>query len=358
MRENHYASSKTPPTTSARYNDHATATSASTTTTTTSIPCLDLHGKQKLAAIRAVTDFLEIHHHNRHHVRIITGTGSHSQRGPILRSAVEDLLKRRQMDFVRETAGSFLVRPGTGFVWSHQASTEEDTKLLFRDRQEQQEEQLPRCAFKLSSPSLSPRRTATERQSVIRTSRFSVPLVPPKRPSAAAALLLGPSPSEIALHDAELEQARRESLEVQRMEWQKQEQEETQLDVALRISLLLGDEEREKEEEEYEAAAKFSESLQWALQESQLEAAMAQEQDEEFVQQAISQSMAELENSTIRNSHERLLTEEELEESLQEALDLSMRQLEDKLERERNRSKEEDEELQKILSLSLQQAYY
>lgn len=112
-------------------------------------PELDLHGFRREVAIRAVTDFLdqqtrptmtETNQKNNNQnlllVSIITGSGSHSQAGPVLRSAVESLLQRRRMEFVRDTPGSFLVNAQSGEVWykEHQAT---DTKLIIASEQDE-----------------------------------------------------------------------------------------------------------------------------------------------------------------------------------------------------------------------------
>ena len=73
------------------------------------LPTLDLHGYRKEAAIRAVTEFLDRQSRrnapNDGWVTIITGAGSHSPDGPVLRTAVESLLRRRQIQFERDTPG-------------------------------------------------------------------------------------------------------------------------------------------------------------------------------------------------------------------------------------------------------------
>jgi hypothetical protein len=74
---------------------------------------LDLHGRTKEAAIREVTQFLETHG-EASWVHIITGSGAHSPSGPVVRGAVEGVLKRRQMEYRRTSPGSFLVNAATG----------------------------------------------------------------------------------------------------------------------------------------------------------------------------------------------------------------------------------------------------
>lgn len=98
---------------------------------TNDIPSLDLHGDTESTAIWRVTNFLEQHSHDAT-VKIITGTGSHSRQGPVLRNAVERLLRKRKMQFRRNTPGSVLVQPATG-ITLFRPNPPEDTKVIVRD---------------------------------------------------------------------------------------------------------------------------------------------------------------------------------------------------------------------------------
>lgn len=91
-------------------------------------PTLDLHGCTKPQAIRRVTDFLDFHrtkdkkkknaYSNKLWLCIVTGSGVHSQEGPILRNAVQTLFQKRHMEFQlnRPGKGSFLVNAKSGIV--------------------------------------------------------------------------------------------------------------------------------------------------------------------------------------------------------------------------------------------------
>jgi len=109
-------------------------------------PELDLHGYRKSAAIRAVTDYLEVQAKaaasnslEQSWVRIITGTGSHSSMfgGPVLRTSVDKLLTKRQMEYQQDTPGSFLVNVCSGYEFAvaptelHQPAC---TKVLVQPR--------------------------------------------------------------------------------------------------------------------------------------------------------------------------------------------------------------------------------
>ena len=123
----------------------------------TSMPTLDLHGCRRSDAIRQLTDFLERHrscssvvdcHDNPRvglaatslqqsplpsWVCIITGTGSHSKDGPVLRDATLELLMKRHMVFsINRGRGSITVDANSGIVL-HKAPVVE-TKLLIWSR--------------------------------------------------------------------------------------------------------------------------------------------------------------------------------------------------------------------------------
>ena len=104
---------------------------ATTTTTTTTPTTIDLHGYRKSEAIAALTSFLE-RNQGQGWVTVITGSGAHSHNGPILRTAVQSLLEKRQMEFtLNRGKGSFLVNADSGFVlYDPEAPT--DTKVVLQ----------------------------------------------------------------------------------------------------------------------------------------------------------------------------------------------------------------------------------
>jgi Smr domain len=67
--------------------------------------------------------------------RIVTGTGSHSgmMGGPILRTAIESLLQRRQMQYSIENPGCFLVNANSGIQFVTMKTTGADTKIQIID---------------------------------------------------------------------------------------------------------------------------------------------------------------------------------------------------------------------------------
>lgn len=100
---------------------------------------LDLHGLTKDKAISQLTSFLDQIRYDKTRansaldkeikVTIVTGSGSHSSNGPILRSAVEKVLKKRQMTYyLTFKKGAFVVDALSG-IDLYQESVQ-DTKLL------------------------------------------------------------------------------------------------------------------------------------------------------------------------------------------------------------------------------------
>eukprot|EP00555_Chaetoceros_dichaeta_P005561 CAMPEP_0198257680 /NCGR_PEP_ID=MMETSP1447-20131203/7287_1 /TAXON_ID=420782 /ORGANISM="Chaetoceros dichaeta, Strain CCMP1751" /LENGTH=632 /DNA_ID=CAMNT_0043944633 /DNA_START=66 /DNA_END=1964 /DNA_ORIENTATION=+ len=121
----------------------ATKMTNTTTTTNKNIQngILDLHGLTKEKAIAKMTAYL--HTIRRNHtatfhdgnvciVTIITGSGSHSIRGPVLRTSVENTLTKRQMDFkLNHGKGSFSVDALSGIdLYAESNQQKEDSKVL------------------------------------------------------------------------------------------------------------------------------------------------------------------------------------------------------------------------------------
>mmetsp|Transcript_28385 Transcript_28385/g.31398 ORF Transcript_28385/g.31398 Transcript_28385/m.31398 type:complete len:303 (+) Transcript_28385:49-957(+) len=97
------------------------------------VATLDLHGFRRDRAIREVTDFLDRVSKSVDEqcwVIIITGSGAHSHgEGPILRTAVQVLLQKREMTFfLNRGRGSFTVDAKSGLIL-YKKVREEDTKV-------------------------------------------------------------------------------------------------------------------------------------------------------------------------------------------------------------------------------------
>mmetsp|Transcript_15929 Transcript_15929/g.36884 ORF Transcript_15929/g.36884 Transcript_15929/m.36884 type:complete len:291 (-) Transcript_15929:59-931(-) len=95
---------------------------------------LDLHGRSKSEAISRITDFLErsslLMNPENAWVLIITGSGAHSMHGPVLRGAVEALLRKRKIKYyLMKGRGSFLVNAASGIVL-HKPPQPRDSKVI------------------------------------------------------------------------------------------------------------------------------------------------------------------------------------------------------------------------------------
>jgi len=129
-----------------------------------SMPKLDLHGFTKENAIRQLTTFLE-RHEMAPWVCVVTGTGSHSSDGPVIRNAVKKLLSKRKMEFRKLTPGSFMVNASTGIVL-HAPDPPVDTKLKVIPRPSLPNV-LSKCA-KEESSNAGHGRAATENDIILR----------------------------------------------------------------------------------------------------------------------------------------------------------------------------------------------
>ena len=103
---------------------------------------LDLHGRRSDEAIREVTLFLERIRNaaarvaspsSKFYVTIITGSGSHSSHGPILRSVVQRLFEKRGMSYQLERGGgAFRVNALSGHDL-YQPDAPADSKVVIAD---------------------------------------------------------------------------------------------------------------------------------------------------------------------------------------------------------------------------------
>lgn len=114
---------------------------------------LDLHGETREKAIQKLISFLDqiryshkhhrtrekSHHHDAHlpnsgnqiMIAVVTGSGSHSQGGPILRTAVETVLKKRQMTYhLTHKKGAFHVDALSGIELSFDYEQGLDSKVV------------------------------------------------------------------------------------------------------------------------------------------------------------------------------------------------------------------------------------
>ena len=217
------------------------------------VATIDLHGYKKAEGIRNLTLFLEQVTHKKHGevwVLVITGSGAHSPDGPVLRTAVEQLLQKRKMKYILNPGkGSFTVNANSGHkLFEPEAPT--DTKVL----------------LKAASP--------------------TIPSLPkPVQPISS----IDPLPCEVAANDAQMEASRRESEKM----FREQKKEEKLFKRAMSASLLEA--EREKEEEETMMKRVLSLSMIDAAEQNS-----AREEDDEELRKALELSQKEFEHSETR----------------------------------------------------------
>jgi hypothetical protein len=256
---------------------------------------IDLHGYNKSKAIRMLTMFMEQQASNRKStnsnqvwVLVITGSGAHSNEGPVLRTAIEAVFRKRQMKYiVNNGKGSFTVDVLSGFKL-FEPGQPVDTKVLVCKEE--------RKSY-LSLSSL--------------TQNFRA--LPP--PSSAA--VFDPLPSEVAATDAFIEESRKEGERAKGRE----EKETHQLQKAVSISLM--NEQRQNEEQ-----VKDEEMLQHAMSLSMVESLPPIRDDDDEYQKILQLSRHEFEK-------------EQASDPLQLALDLSEKE-----------ACQEDEELNYFLEKS------
>lgn len=315
---------------------------------------LDLHGLSRERAIRAVTDFIE--ENKRNNVRIITGTGSHSTHGPVLRSAVESLLTRRNMMFNKESAGSFIVNCSSGETF-YRPEQPKDTKVVIASAITPQPTSSAQRAISFAaaipqpqSYSIAPNRTrrvvsttmtkriinadgsteettSTEERivegddNVNRQERVYAECIYADDPNCGQLYadpndpICGPwlTPAEAKAEESDYYKALEGSLEDYKKEKMASQQDLTEVDRALEASRKLFEEQeaqrREKEMAELEKAIRLSEKIA-------LEDTKRAEEDKLFLL-ALERSKSETKYARINND------EEEEDEELKKILELS-----------------------------------
>mmetsp|Transcript_4024 Transcript_4024/g.4535 ORF Transcript_4024/g.4535 Transcript_4024/m.4535 type:complete len:318 (+) Transcript_4024:78-1031(+) len=96
---------------------------------------LDLHGYTKSEGICRTTEFLDRTSRkirdDKTWVLIVTGSGSHSSHGPVLRGAIESLLKKRNIEFypMNHGKGGFIVNAASGFAL-YEPEQPRDSKII------------------------------------------------------------------------------------------------------------------------------------------------------------------------------------------------------------------------------------
>jgi hypothetical protein len=280
-------------------------------------PTLDLHGYHLAPAIRCLTDFLETQQRKKSsgsssdEALVITGSGSHSSKGPILRGAVEDLLTRRGIQFRRDTPGSILVFCQTGITFLEPATTALDTKVVVVE---------------------SDHADAVYAIQGKRPARATSSLSSNNRTSSTVSVEGCPSLAEVVKEDADFEQGKSASLELARQSYKERRREEKELERAVGLSLHAETEDEQREEELFQQALALSaqqgaprrEEEEWELELLQQAISLSKQKenetsDHELLQQTI--ALSKLEDDWERDA-ERFLLHHALQESLSSNVDL------------------------------------
>jgi len=310
-------------------------------------PTLDLHGRRLEEAISEVTSFLDRLRRsaaassgrpgvqNFLFVQIITGSGSHSTHGPILRSAVQKLLDKRGMTYrLIQGGGAFQVDALSG-VDLYAPALAADSKVVVTEQDEFH--QLASSRRSNNAPGASMAQCASNSgRGAPRTVTVPIPM------SSFHSSSSDPLPAQVASADEKLRTAT--ELSIVESQKHRNDQEcmdnefERQLDRAVSESHLEQMAapkriEEEKEEEQFQLKLAFEESLideqyrqqlteddyektiMLAMEESATEANRQKASEDDFIQQALAESMAEAEKA---NNDEDALLEKALAESLLE----------------------------------------
>jgi hypothetical protein len=277
---------------------------------------LDLHGYRKDGAMSELTSFLEGHRvaGTITSVQVVTGTGSHSSDtgGPVLRSAVANLLERREMAYSRNTVGSFLVNAQSGVTWFSQQSTSEDTKVLLRDGNDD-DIRIQQAAAKTARNRQQKQHQYIRQSSAPGESTGTLLLTgafDTTSGSARALLSLGPSLTEVVRSEAEWNRAKDESMELARHNNKQNTKEEREL----RKVLSASEEELKRLEEE--DRDRFDQAVALSKRGELLE----RRDDERLLQNALAESQRE--ETLARESL--VVNEQEVEQAFQEALAMSL----------------------------------
>ena len=262
------------------------------------VPSIDLHGLTREKAIRTVTDFLEKEKW-RKQVCIITGTGSHSQQGPVLRMAIEKLLQKRQMDYTRNTPGSLMVDPASGIELFLQEPCVDSKIVIVTEAVESE------LGFLRHRP-MNHRANRSQRSTTRKPESTSVSCDHPR------VLVQEPSLQEVSKEQRMIDLAKKESYEQARVEASILRKESSAMEQALRLSQLEHEHHTNQYQHECEQvekalqlsskdgeycteAAEEHRQIRLAIQESlKTDGSLSSETEENLLQQAIKESLEEL----------------------------------------------------------------
>jgi hypothetical protein len=218
---------------------------------------IDLHGKTKSESLKRLTSFMDQVSSSKPKstnvwVLVITGSGAHSNTGPILRTSVESLFQKRKMKYmINPGKGSFSVDVNSGFQL-FEPEQPIDTKVVISETSRQEISSLAKHRDRVRSFPRSGQEN--------------------------------PLPSEVAATDAFLEESWREGQKAMA----EQQRDGHLLQKAMSMSVLEQTEQMEEEEGE-------AKMLRRALSMSMIENLPEPRDDENEIQKALELSKQEFE---------------------------------------------------------------
>jgi hypothetical protein len=239
-----------------------------------SVPTLDLHGYTRDTALRRLTDFLEA---SRGKVCIVTGSGSHSQHGPILRSAVERLFQKREMEYQRISPGRFIVDAQSGHVL-YKKLRDEDTKLIIKEHGN--EEGLASLHYILRNNNKAVRPAYSKSNSTVSTASVSE--------SSNVDWNDSPTLQEVARDDSEVVKALEESARLAKLRMKEAEEEK----LALQRTIFVSRHDKVVMEEEQQA---LQHALEFSTRENEFLDARKKDEDDTLLS-VIALSIQEVES--------------------------------------------------------------
>jgi hypothetical protein len=299
------------------------------------VPTLDLHGYYRERAIQELVAFLErlSTWEQQKEAMIITGMGKHSHLsgGPVLKTAVEKFLTVHQFQFTYRK-GCFHIQVSTGSLRNYQQCSDVDTKIILMD-----------------DPSVILQETQTTRKRTYGRSKSQVGQAAGGREAhetndTMAGILMGPSVTEVAREEGEIQKGKEESLVTFRQYIKVKHREHKELEKALQLS------EQHKQQQQQQQQPSISDEdehqiLQQTLEVSAREEASLRQQEEQMLQQALELSEREI------SSHSR--HHDEYEECLQQVIEQSRQDT--RTSAISLESNEESITLQRVLELSVRE---
>ena len=213
---------------------------------------IDLHGRRSDEAVRELTSFFETIRvtaarlnapsSSAFYVTVITGSGSHSSHGPILRSVVQRLLDKRGMTYQLERGGGAYRVDALSGIDLYQPDTPVDSKVVVANNDSFHQMALASRRRHHHHHGSFANTIGMTQQSTVASRSSHIPLQrPPNRMSVPVAAAMatpsyGPLPRQVAEEDTHLKTAVEKSRIEKDYEARLQRQHEEELERAISIS--------------------------------------------------------------------------------------------------------------------------